>query len=251
MQHDARDGSHPATLARPHGSIAGDRRRTLDAAGGTDDSLAAEPGGFVDAEGWNDRYRAAELVWGAEPNRFVAEVLGPRAPAGRALDLACGEGRNAIWLARRGWQVVGVDFSEVALERARKLAAEAGVEVEWVHADVATYPAEPEAFALVLVSYLQVPGPERRAMLGRAAAALAPGGELLLIGHALRNRTEGVGGPQQPSVLWDPETLATELRAAGLRVERCEEVLRPVEVEGEARSAIDVLAEAHRPSSPA
>lgn len=202
----------------------------------------------MDAEGWNDRYRAVDLVWGAEANRFVAEVLGARTPEGRALDLACGEGRNAIWLARQGWRVVGVDFSEVALERARKLADAAGVEVEWVHADVASYEAEPGAFALVVVSYLQVPEAVRRSVLARAAGALAPGGEIFLIGHALRNLTEGVGGPQHPSVLWDSETLADELRAAGLRVERCEEVLRAVEVDGERKDAIDVLAEARRPA---
>jgi SAM-dependent methyltransferase len=196
-------------------------------------------------EAWDERYRAKDLVWGAEPNRFVAELLGDREPAGRALDLACGEGRNAIWLAKRGWSVTGVDFSEVAIERARKLAGEAGAPVEWVCADASRYEAEAGAFALVLVSYLQVPAAERRAVLARAAAALAPGGELFLIGHALRNLADGTGGPQHPSVLWDPEDLAAELRGVGLHVERCEEVMRPVE--GEAREAIDVLARARRP----
>lgn len=203
----------------------------------------------MDREGWNERYRAAELVWGAEPNRFVARELGGRAPAGRALDLACGEGRNAIWLAKQGWSVVGVDFSQVAIERARQLAADAGVEVDWVCADAAAYAARPGAFALVLIAYLQVPAAERRAVLARAAAALAPGGELLLIGHALRNCREGVGGPRDPAVLWEPDELAEELRAVGLQVERCAEVPRPVEVEGEEREAIDVLATARRPGS--
>jgi SAM-dependent methyltransferase len=198
----------------------------------------------VDPEAWNERYRSAELVWGAEPNRFVAAVLGERAPAGRALDLACGEGRNAIWLARRGWAVTAVDWSEVALERGRKLAAEAGVAVEWIRADVTGWDAAPGAFALALVSYLQLPRPARRRVLARAAAALAPGGELFGIGHALRNLAEGVGGPQDPAVLWDPAELAADVEAAGLRVERCEEVLRPVEG---GPPAIDVLLEARRP----
>lgn len=205
----------------------------------------------MDRESWDDRYRAADLVWGADPNRFVAHALAGREAAGRALDLGCGEGRNAIWLAERGWSVVGVDFSRVALERARKLAGAAGVEVEWVLADVAEYEAEPEAFGLVVVSYLQLPQTARRAVLARAAAALAPGGELFMIGHALRNRTEGVGGPQDPAVLWDPDELAAELQAVGLQVERCEEVLRPVSVESEGREAIDVLAQARRVTSSA
>jgi SAM-dependent methyltransferase len=204
----------------------------------------------MDASGWDERYRSADLVWGAEPNRFVAEAFGAREPAGRALDLACGEGRNAIWLAQRGWQVTAVDFSEVAIERARKLAAEAGASVEWVHGDAAAWEADPGAFALVVVSYLQVPAAERRAVLARAAAALAPGGELFMIGHARRNLAEGVGGPQHPAVLWDPDELAAELRDAGFEVARCEEVLRPVEVEGEAREAIDVLVEARRVAAP-
>jgi len=205
----------------------------------------------MDREGWDERYRSKDLVWGAEPNRFVEEVLGSRGPAGRALDLACGEGRNAIWLAGRGWRVTAVDFSEVAIERARRLAAAAGVEVEWIHMDVTAYTPEPGVFALVLISYLQVPEEPRRDVLARAASALAPGGELLMIGHARRNLAEGWGGPSDPAVLWDPVEIAAELVAAGLQVSRCEEVLRPVETEGETRNAIDLLAQAQRSRKPA
>ncbi len=202
----------------------------------------------MDREAWNERYRAEELVWGAEPNRFVAEVLGQREPAGRALDLSCGEGRNGIWLARRGWSVTGVDYSDVAIQRARELAAAEGVEVEWVCADVMSYETAPGLFALVLVSYLHVRKEARRLVL-QGAAALAPGGELFMIGHALRNLTEGVGGPRDPSVLWDPEEIAAEVRSVGLRVERCEEVLRTVDAENGAREAIDVLVEARQVGS--
>jgi SAM-dependent methyltransferase len=198
----------------------------------------------MDRDGWNERYRAVDLVWGAEPNCFVEQALGSREPAGRALDLACGEGRNAIWLARRGWSVTGVDYSEVAIERARKLAAAEGVEVEWICADVTSYEADPEAFALVVVSYLQVGRAALRLVLARVATALAPRGELFMIGHALRNLTVGVGGPQDPSVLWDPDEISDDLRAVGLRVERCEEVVRTVAAETGDREAIDVLAAA-------
>ena len=190
---------------------------------------------------WDARYAAVDLVWGTEPNRFVAAELGNVEPAGRALDLACGEGRNAIWLASRGWQVTAADFSMVALERGRKLAAERDVELEWVEADVTTFGPEPSAYALVLILYLQVPASDRGRVLDHAAAALAPGGELFMVGHALRNLTEGWGGPQSETVLWDPETLRVEAEARGLRVERCEEVLRPVETEDGEAQAIDVL----------
>ena len=200
----------------------------------------------MDPEAWNERYRSADLVWGTEPNRFVADVLGARAPAGRALDLACGEGRNAIWLARRGWMVTAVDFSAVAIERGRRLAKSDGVEVEWVRADATRYDPEPGAFALVLVSYLQLPAAGRRRVLERAASALAPGGGLFMIGHARRNLTEGVGGPSDPAVLWEPEELEGELRGLELRVGRCEEVRRPVQTEAGPREALDVLIEAGR-----
>lgn len=197
---------------------------------------------------WNQRYSAVDLVWGVEPNRFVAEALGQRKPAGRALDLACGEGRNAIWMARQGWSVTGVDYSDVAIERARELAGSEDVEIEWICADLTSADFDRRAFALAIVSYLQVPQEDMQAVLARAADALAAGGELLMIGHALRNLTDGVGGPQHASVLWNPDEIGNDVMAVGLQIERCEEVIRPVETEdGVAREAIDVLVEAHRP----
>jgi SAM-dependent methyltransferase len=203
----------------------------------------------MDRDAWNERYRGADLVWGSDANCFVEQTLGAREAGGRALDLACGEGRNAIWLARRGWRVTAVDYSDVAIERARKLAAAAGVEVEWLCEDVTSYAPDPQAFALVLVSYLQVGRAERRLALAHAAEALAPGGELFMIGHAVRNLTEGVGGPQDASVLWDPDEIAEDVRSVGLRVGRCEEVVRKVESECDVQEAVDVLADARREHS--
>ena len=77
----------------------------------------------MDANAWDERYAASDLVWSAEPNRFVAELVSPLTP-GSAIDIAAGEGRNAIWMALRGWTVVATDFSEVAVERTRARAAE-------------------------------------------------------------------------------------------------------------------------------
>lgn len=187
---------------------------------------------------WDDRYAATDLVWGSDPNRFVAEALADAVP-GRALDLACGEGRNALWLASRGWQVTGVDFSEVAIERAAKLGAARGLEVEWRNADVTRFRDEAGGRDLVLVAYLQVPRGDRRAVVANAAAALRPGGELFMIGHALRNLDAGHGGPSSPAVLWDPAELRADVEAAGLRVDACEEVERPVETDAGPRVAID------------
>src|SRR5574337_1309843 len=110
----------------------------------------------MDRYAWDERYAAHELVWSAEPNVFVAEVTGGLAP-GRALDLACGEGRNAIWLAGLGWRVTGADFSDVALGKAAELAASRGVEVDWVVADVLEYEPQRRAYDLVAMLYLHLP----------------------------------------------------------------------------------------------
>ena len=123
-------------------------------------------------EDWDKRYAAVENLWAVKPNRFlVAEVEG--LTPGRALDLACGEGQNAIWLASLGWSVVGVDYSEVAISKGRDRAERDGVQVELVCADLVSYRPELSAFDLVLVLYLHIPAHERRGVLERAAAALA------------------------------------------------------------------------------
>ncbi|MCP5057900.1 MAG: class I SAM-dependent methyltransferase [bacterium] len=200
-------------------------------------------------DAWNERYRSADLVWGTEPNRFVAEALSRPEPAGRALDLACGEGRNAIWLAKQGWEMSAIDYSDVAVERGRQLATAEGVDVDWACKDATSAQLPSDAFDLVIVSYLQVPREDMQAVLAQVSDALAPGGRLFMIGHALRNLTEGTGGPKHPSVLWNPETLAADIAAVELHVERCEEVSRPVDTDDGPESAIDVLADARQARS--
>lgn len=200
----------------------------------------------MDASDWDARYAAAELLWSAGPNRFlVAEC--EQLPPGRALDLACGEGRNALWLAERGWHATGVDFSAVAVERGLRIAAERGVagRVELVAADVLAWQPDPAGYDLVLVFYFQLPAAERARALALAGAAVAPGGTLLVVGHDLLNRTEGVGGPKDPAVLFTPEDVVAE-GCAGLVVEKAERVTRPVETEAGTRFAIDALVRARR-----
>ncbi|MGX7672301.1 class I SAM-dependent methyltransferase [Plantactinospora sp. DSM 117369] len=195
----------------------------------------------MDASDWDRRYAATELLWSAEPNRFVDAELADL-PPGRAVDLAAGEGRNAIWLASRGWQVSAVDFSAVAIAKGRTLAEAAGVEVEWVIADLLDHVPEPDRFDLVLVAYLQLPSEQLGTVLDRAARALAPGGVLLVVGHDVENLRDGVGGPQDPAVLYSPEGITARL--PGLSVDRAERVRRPV-VDAD-REAIDTLVRAHR-----
>jgi SAM-dependent methyltransferase len=197
----------------------------------------------VDAKAWDERYAGTELVWSADPNRFVAEQTADLAP-GRALDLAAGEGRNAIWLAKRGWKVTAVDFSAAALAKAKLLSDAQGVAVDWVTADLLTWTPPPASHDLVLIAYLHLPPAEIGAVLANAAAAVAPGGTFLLVGHDRLNLTEGVGGPQDPDILHTPESVAGALD--GLRIDRAERVRRPVTVDGEAREAIDTLVRATR-----
>jgi SAM-dependent methyltransferase len=204
----------------------------------------------MDRDDWDARYASTDLVWSAEPNRFVeAETLD--LPPGRAIDLAAGEGRNAIWLAERGWTATAVDFSRVALDKASSLAAARGVTIETVEADVTTYQPEAGAFDLVLVAYLHTSAFDRAAWLAHAAAALAPGGTLLIVGHDRTNIEHGYGGPQDPAVLATPEGLAAELDGleSGLEIEKAECVERVVDTPEGARVAIDHVVRARRTSS--
>jgi SAM-dependent methyltransferase len=195
----------------------------------------------MDASAWDERYRAADLVWGAPPNRWVAQELAG-APPGRALDLACGEGRNARWLAGQGWQVTAVDFSPVAIAKAREL--DVHQLVRWEVADATSYVAA-EPVDLALLCYLQLSPPERRLAVRAAAAGLAPGGTLLVIAHDSRNLTDGTGGPPDPRVLYTAADVTDDLAGLPLHIDRAGEVLRPIE--GADRPAIDAMVLARRP----
>jgi SAM-dependent methyltransferase len=197
------------------------------------------------AEQWDERYRAADLVWGTGPNRWVARELAHLSP-GRALDVACGEGRNALWLAARGWLVCALDFSAVALDKGRTLESRESLRtpVDWVHADATTYrPADD--VDLALLCYLQLPRPERQAATRHAAQALGPGGTLLVVGHDSTNIEAGTGGPQDPAVLFTAADVVADLAGIGLVIDRAEAVHRPVP--GADRPAIDALVRGHRP----
>ena len=180
----------------------------------------------MDSVGWDERYAATELVWSAGPNQFVEEALADR-PPGRALDLACGEGRNARWLAEKGWQVTAMDFSPVAIEKGRRLAEQQAGLINWQVGD-ALSTALPTDLDLVVIAYLQVPAAERTTAMRRAFAALAAGGRLFVIGHDTTNLTEGTGGPTDASVLYAAEDVLDDLAGEDLDVLRAERVARTV-----------------------
>ena len=185
----------------------------------------------MDARAWDERYAASELVWSATPNQFVAAELADLRP-GRALDVACGEGRNALWLAARGWRVTAVDFSAVALDKGRALQArqDGGEElpIDWVHADVLTHDPGRGEYDLAVVAYLQLVEEERHATLRRTFDALAPGGTFLVVAHDSTNLTEGTGGPQDPAVLFTAEQVLGDLDGMRFEVQRAERVARVV-----------------------
>lgn len=200
----------------------------------------------MDRDGWDARYRAKEWLWTAEPNRFLVDCVSDLTP-GVALDLAGGEGRNAVWLAERGWRVTVVDWSAVAIARGRSLAETQGVDVEFVEADLLEWEPGEGSVDLAVVVYLQIPSPGREEVWRRAAAAVRPGGRLVIIGHDSSNLTDGYGGPQDPSVLYTVSDIVAALDGSSLSVERGELVRRPVEADDGMRVALDNVVVGARP----
>ncbi len=192
----------------------------------------------MQAEDWDARY-AERQQWSGEPNPLVAELVGGL-PPGDALDLAAGEGRHALWLARLGWRATAVDFSATGLARGR--AQEGAERVTWVTADVTGWTAAPASQDLVLVAYLHLPEEEMTPLLVRAVDWLRPGGRFLLLGHDADNLTHGVGGPQDPALLHSADRLAPV--AALLDVDRLGQVPR----ETPAGTALDTLLWGRRPA---
>ena len=193
----------------------------------------------MDRTGWDERYSGTDRLWSEAPNLFVEDRLGPSEP-GVGLDVASGEGRNAIWLAKRGWKMTAVDFSEVAIERGRSVSDE----VEFIVADVLEWQA-PERYDLILVAYLHLAQGGMQQVIQRAASWLNPGGELFLIGHDESNIEHGYGGPQVPEILTRAEAVVEWLDE--LQVVEAQVVNRPVETDEGPVLARDTLVRARVP----
>ncbi len=200
--------------------------------------------GAMDADRWNERYSATDLMWSAGPNQFVERWCADLAP-GRAIDLAAGEGRNALWLAERGWDVTAVDYSSVAVDRMRQIAERRGVELTAEVADLTEYVPTPGGYDLVMIAYLHLGDTDLVPILGRAGAAVAPGGQFFLVGHDRRNLDEGWGGPSRLEVLTSPDQVVAALPDE-LTIERAEVVERRVDTADGEKIALDTLVIAHR-----
>ena len=199
----------------------------------------------MDANTWDERYRDTELMWSAGPNGFVEEICSGFEP-GRSIDLAAGEGRNALWLAEQGWDSTAVDFSAVAIDKARAIAERRGVTIATEVADLATYVPTAGGYDLVVIAYLQLPADQLAPILGRAGAAVAPGGHLVLVNHDLDNLEHGYGGPPTAEVLTTPDQVVAAI-GDNLTVDRAETVDRHVQTDNGNRLARDTLVVAHRP----
>ncbi len=160
---------------------------------------------------WQERYRSAAAVWSGEPNhQLVAEAAD--LPPGTALDAGSGEGSDAVWLARRGWRVTAVDFAAAALERGARAAADAGIgdRIEWVKADLRSW-TPPERYDLVSAQFFQLAPPERDVVFATLAAAVAPGGRLLLVGHDVSDLETGAHRPHAPERFFAAAEVAASL----------------------------------------
>jgi SAM-dependent methyltransferase len=139
-------------------------------------------------QAWDERYRSKPEIWSGNPNAvLVTEAAG--LPPGTALEAGAGEGGDAFWLAAGGWQVTAADISSVAIERAAKRASERGLAITWLHADLAKA-AAPGTYDLVTAHYVHVPKADQQPLFRHLAAAVAPGGTLLVVGHDLSDMTK-------------------------------------------------------------
>ncbi len=148
---------------------------------------------MFEEDAWEERYRGRDRVWSGRPNPVLVAEAGDL-PAGRAMDVGCGEGADAVWLAKRGWEVTAVDISTVALGRAAGHAAEAGVgeRITFRHADLRSE-RPGEGFDLVSAQFMHLPPDARRELYTRLAGAVAPGGTLLVAGHHPSDLATSVG----------------------------------------------------------
>lgn len=156
---------------------------------------------------WDDRFSSPDYVYGTEPNRWLRAQSGVIRPGGRVLSLGEGEGRNAVWLAGQGFQVDAVDGSAVGLAKARRLAAERGVALRTEVADLDAYQPEAGAYDALVLIFVHLPPALRARVHAAGAAALRPGGVVIVEAFTPRQLGRGSGGPRQADLLAEVSTL--------------------------------------------
>ena len=163
---------------------------------------------------WDERYRGHAALWSSNPSQYLVSEAADLAP-GRALDAGSGEGADAIWLAERGWRVIAVDFSGVALERAaahaRQRGSDVAARIEWVRQDLTARDPGPDRYDLVTAQYLHLSSAARPPLFGRLAAAVAPGGTMLIVGHHPSDLQTTIPRPQDPDRYFTSDEIAAAL----------------------------------------
>ena len=175
---------------------------------------------------WDERYSGEQLAYGEAPNGFLASVTGRFPSSGRALDIGAGEGRNALFLASCGLDVLAVDQSSVGMRKAERLARERGLGLRTQAVDLSDFDAEPESFDVVSSIFVHLPASLRSAVHQRIRTWLRPGGVFVLEAYAPDQLTRGTGGPKDPALLAPLEVIVGELE--GLRIEHQSALVRDV-----------------------
>lgn len=176
-----------------------------------------DPAEMLTQEFWDGRYGSTDRVWSGNPNQRLVEQVADLTP-GTALDVGCGEGADVIWLAARGWTVTGIDVSPVALGRAAAQAAKEGAEIAgrttWEQADILIWDPAPRQFDLVSAHFIHLPSAARVSLHRRLAAAVRPGGSLLIVGHHPADLETTAGRWNVPGFFYTPEELVATLAPA-------------------------------------
>ncbi len=199
----------------PGGSPDGDRASQHPAGDSPSQHADHLAHGIPDQAFWDERYRSASAVWSGRPNPILVAEAADITP-GTALDVGCGEGADAIWLAERGWQVTAIDISTVALQRgaaqAHQVGPEVGERITWVCEDVTSW-VSPTAYDLVSAQFMQLPTPQRELLHRGLAASVAPGGILLIVGHHPSDLRTTARRPRLPELFFTAQEVAATLDA--------------------------------------
>lgn len=202
----------------------------------------------MDKETWDSRYAATPAMWSADPNLFIKDHFSNRSFS-KVIDLAGGEGRNAIWFALQGAEVENVEISAVALQRYLDRAQALGVS-ELTHATEADATNNPvftlQQSDVLIISYLQLPKAQLATAVSNAVAQLGEGAEVFGVWHAVENLTHGYGGPPNIEYLVSPDQLLELANDLGLKNIIIEPRDRIVDVAGESKIAKDVVLIANR-----
>ncbi|TFC31878.1 class I SAM-dependent methyltransferase [Cryobacterium sp. MDB1-18-2] len=203
---------------------------------------------------WEERYAAPGLAWSGDPNPVLVAEVTPLAP-GRALDIGSGEGGDALWLAMSGWHVTGVDISTNALAKARARAESvdgpAAARIRWEQHDLTSWSPEPRSFDLVTSQFMHLPGSARSVLFRALAAAVAPGGTLLIVGHDVSDADAGEHRAHFRELMFGVDDVLAAIDGAELEVEVAESREREAPAAHDGATPVrDVVVRATRPVRP-